>query len=367
MFAQLIGQTPYHSEEITSQGVRTHFIDAGSAKLELLESLSPDSPVARFLEKRKEGVHHLAFEVSNIKATWKQVERLGYTPLGNGPQPGAGGKLIFFVHPRDTHGILIEFCQAQRQPLLPERIAFQDGELAFFSLGNPDAPPLVILHGAAGCTAMETEPLAQRLSKHFRVYALDFAGHGQSDPFSDTPFHPDLFIGSVKALFDHLDLHQANLFGFSLGGFIALSFASQFPGRVGKLALHATNLIWDEALVDTMLLRLDHEGIRRKSAELVRFLETMHGADNWISLFERMKDYTREIPGFVNHYTSIISMTIPTLVSAVDNDDLFDVQSPVFLYDKLQNSRLAIIPGHRHALQNIDLDLFVPLLLRHFS
>ena len=366
LFNNLLSSSVYKTEEIASQGIRTHFISAGKAKLELLESLSPDSAVAKFIAKRKEGIHHMAFEVSNIQATWRRMQGLGYTPLSE-PQLGANNKLIFFLHPKETHGMLIEFCQKQKVDLAPQYVPFKDGQLAYYELGVAHEQTVVVLHGAAGCTQMETELLARRLSAHYRVLALDFAGHGQSSPFTETPFSPGLFIENVRALFEHKNISQAHVFGFSLGGFIALAFAHRHPELVQRLAVHATNLIWDQQLVDTMLTRLDHENIKARSKELVAYLSNMHGSENWVTLFEKMKTYTIELRGYFQEFKGVEKTPIPTLVSAVDKDDLFTVHSPVFLYDNLPNSTLAIIPGQRHALQNVDLDQLTPLVVRHFS
>ena len=103
---------PYKQETIAHEGVRTHFIQAGAAKLELLEALGPESPVQRFLAKRGEGLHHLAFEVADVQAEMERLRKLGFQPLSDAPRPGADGKLIFFLHPKDTHGVLVEFCQS---------------------------------------------------------------------------------------------------------------------------------------------------------------------------------------------------------------------------------------------------------------
>lgn len=367
LFSDLLRATPYKMEKVATQGVNTHFIATGEAKLELLESITPDSPIARHLEKRGEGIHHIAFEVPNINAAFSLLKQQGYEPLGDKPVPGADNKLIFFLHPKQTHGMLIEFCQQQRMPLQATRLPFEEGSLAVFELGDPSNPPLVMLHGAAGCTQMEAEPLVRRLSASYHIYALDFAAHGQSDEFSAFSFTPELFIDNVRTVFDYYNLKKAHLFGFSLGGFIGLSFAAQYPQRLHKLAVHATNLFWNEQLIDTMMKRLDHETIMRQSPELTRFLADMHGGSKWVSLFERMKDYTMRITGLQARYESVGHVTTPTLVSAVDEDDLFTVDSPVNLYKTLPNAKLAILPGKRHALQNVNLDVLTPLLQRHFS
>lgn len=112
LYEQLLGLRPYKAETVEREGVRTHFLQAGTAKLELLEALGPDSPVAKYLDKRGEGLHHLAFEVADIHAEMQRLRDLGFTPLSDEPRPGADGKLIFFLHPKQTHGVLVEFCQS---------------------------------------------------------------------------------------------------------------------------------------------------------------------------------------------------------------------------------------------------------------
>lgn len=109
-FRILFGTSPYKTEDVESEGVRTHFFDAGGTKIELLESLRDDSPIARFLEKRGPGLHHLAFSSADAEADAVRLKNAGYRVLGDGPKPGADGKLIFFVHPSDTEGVLMEFC-----------------------------------------------------------------------------------------------------------------------------------------------------------------------------------------------------------------------------------------------------------------
>ena len=113
-FRTLFGAEPYKTEDVESEGVRTHFFDAGGTKIELLESLHDDSPIARFLEKRGPGLHHLAFRSDDVDADFNRLKEAGYRVLGDKPKPGADGKQIFFVHPSDTAGVLTEFCMAIR-------------------------------------------------------------------------------------------------------------------------------------------------------------------------------------------------------------------------------------------------------------
>lgn len=100
-----------HEEVVEDQQVRTAFLPVGDTHLELLESLSPDGPIGRFLEKRGEGIHHLCFEVADIRAAMAACEKAGLTLIDKEPRAGAHGKWVAFVHPKSTHGVLIELSQ----------------------------------------------------------------------------------------------------------------------------------------------------------------------------------------------------------------------------------------------------------------
>jgi len=114
LFAQLLGKPHYKVEEVASEGVRTSFFDVGGIKIELLEATRPDSPIAKFIEKRGEGIHHLAFEVEPIKDKMNELSELGFTLLADHPKPGADNKEIVFLHPKTTHGVLVELCQEKK-------------------------------------------------------------------------------------------------------------------------------------------------------------------------------------------------------------------------------------------------------------
>jgi len=109
LFARLLGKAHYKIEEVASEGVRTSFFDVGGIKIELLEATSNESPIAKFIEKRGEGIHHLAFASDHIEEDIKTLE--GFTPLSDQPKKGADNKRILFLHPKTTNGVLIELCQ----------------------------------------------------------------------------------------------------------------------------------------------------------------------------------------------------------------------------------------------------------------
>ena len=111
LFAKLFGKSPYKSEEVLSEGVRTSFFQTGTNKIELLESTDSDSPIAKFLEKKGEGIHHIAFDVSDIYAEIDRLKSEGFVLINEIPRKGADNKLVAFLHPKNTNGVLIELCQ----------------------------------------------------------------------------------------------------------------------------------------------------------------------------------------------------------------------------------------------------------------
>ncbi len=111
LFAKLFGKKHYKIEEVASEGVKTSFFKVGANKIELLEATKPDSPIAKFLAKKGEGVHHVAFAVSNIEKEVNRLKKEGFTVLNETPKKGADNKLVVFLHPKSTNGVLIELCQ----------------------------------------------------------------------------------------------------------------------------------------------------------------------------------------------------------------------------------------------------------------
>mgnify|MGYP000731100519 CR=1 FL=1 len=114
LFQRLLGKAPYKSETVASEGVETSFFQVGDTKIELLQASSPDSPIAKFIEKRGEGLHHTAYDVSNIEEEMNRLKEAGFVLLNETPKKGADNKWVCFVHPKNTNGVLIELCQEIR-------------------------------------------------------------------------------------------------------------------------------------------------------------------------------------------------------------------------------------------------------------
>lgn len=111
LFAKLFNKEHYKMEEVESEGVKTSFFQLGESKIELLEATREDSPIAKFIAKKGEGVHHIAFDVTDIYAEVARLKEEGFIILNETPKKGADNKLVVFLHPKSTNGTLIELCQ----------------------------------------------------------------------------------------------------------------------------------------------------------------------------------------------------------------------------------------------------------------
>lgn len=111
LYAKLLGQPHYKIERVESEGVLTSFFKIGDQKIELLQATTSDSPIAKFISKRGEGVHHIAFDVDDINAEIARLEHEGFELIHNTPKHGADGKMIAFLHPKSSGGVLVELCQ----------------------------------------------------------------------------------------------------------------------------------------------------------------------------------------------------------------------------------------------------------------
>jgi methylmalonyl-CoA epimerase len=365
-FRKLLNREPYKAETVTEQQVRTYFLAAETTKLERLEALSDDSPVQRVLDRRGEGLHPIAFEVPDLETTMQRLRDAGFELLSETPQAGADDKQIVFVHPKQTHGVLVEFCESVPPSWSAHQVPRHDGHLSVFERGKRDRPSLLVLHGAAGCTRSETAPLMRRLESAFHVVGLDLSGHGTSAFPPDQDFSLDLFAEDAWAAMDALDLPSAHVFGFSLGGGVALQLAHRHPDRVNRLALLQTNVQWTEAQVNRMQERLDLDAMDEHASPRADRIRTRH--EQPARLLQQLRAFVETLPDTSETLSTILpDLAAPTLVGGVDQDSLFGPDTPRALHRTLPNARLAILPGEHHRLSKIPLPVLTPLLRQHFT
>lgn len=111
LFARLLGKSNYKQESVEREGVTTSFYQLGDSKIELLEATNPESPIAKFIDKKGEGIHHIAFGVKDIRAEIERLKAEGFVFISEEPKDGADNKMVVFLHPKSTNGVLVELCQ----------------------------------------------------------------------------------------------------------------------------------------------------------------------------------------------------------------------------------------------------------------
>lgn len=111
LFTKLLGKESYKKETVEREGVVTSFYETGESKIELLEASNPESPISKFIDKKGEGIHHLAFGVENILNEVERLKKEGFQFISEEPKEGADNKLVVFLHPKSTNGVLVELCQ----------------------------------------------------------------------------------------------------------------------------------------------------------------------------------------------------------------------------------------------------------------
>ncbi|REC75814.1 methylmalonyl-CoA epimerase [Chryseobacterium elymi] len=114
LFAKLLGKESYKKESVKREGVVTSFYGTGESKIELLEASNPESPISKFIDKKGEGIHHLAFGVENILEEIERLKKEGFQFISEEPKEGADNKLVVFLHPKSTNGVLVELCQEKQ-------------------------------------------------------------------------------------------------------------------------------------------------------------------------------------------------------------------------------------------------------------
>ena len=368
LFEALLGSAPYRTETVERESVTTVFFgDGGRAsaapKLELLETDAADSPVGKFLAGRGPGVHHLAFEVPSLDKAMARVRTLGLRLLGE-PREGADGKRIVFLHPKDTAGVLVELLETPRAPRETIRVPTAGAEVAVHVSGPAEAPPLVVLHGALGSTALETDRLVRFWERRFRVAAVDLRGHGESSA-SGGALTWEAMTDDVVAVADALGLDRFRMFGFSMGGGVALGVASRLDGRVERLAVHGVNVRWTAAEVEAMVGPM--ERAEAENPFWARRLAETHGAERWRGLVGQVADFTRGLPSRQTEMAELNAITAQTLVSAGDADRFFDVAHAVGLYREIPGARLWVLPGLDHPIQGVDAAAFARAVGDHLA
>jgi pimeloyl-ACP methyl ester carboxylesterase len=223
-------------------------------------------------------------------------------------------------------------------------------------------PHIILLHGALGSKAY-MQPLAEALPGSYQVHTFNFSGHGGS-PFPSAPFSISLFSEELKAYIQTQGLTQAHIFGYSMGGYVALYLAKQAPELIGSIITLATKFHWDEATAARELKMLDADTIVQKVPALATLLQERHQPNDWRELLERTKELLKGL-GLSNalQLEDYASITNKTLLLLGDRDKMVSLDETVAVYKQLPNAQFGVLPNTQHAIEHVKIELLCRFIL----
>lgn len=212
---------------------------------------------------------------------------------------------------------------------------------------------ILLLHGAVGSTD-QLGLLEQKLVNYFTVYRLNFSGHG-GFPFSDEKFSIRLFASEVIAYLDKKKIESISIFGYSMGGYVAMYLAKYHPERINKIITLATKFTWDEIIAANEVKMLNAEKIETKLPDFATALQKRHAPNDWKTVLEKTAAMLIEMGKdnplkpddypFINH---------PVLLMLGDRDKMVTLAETVEVYKNLPNAQLAVLPNTAHPIEMVD-------------
>lgn len=224
-------------------------------------------------------------------------------------------------------------------------------------------PPLLLLHGAIGASA-QLKPLAQQLNVKFDVHTLDFPGHGGT-PFPEIPFSIALFADAVRDYIRTKGLGHPAIFGYSMGGYVAMYLARHFPAMVGNVITLGAKFHWDPDVAARELKMLDPVVIETKVPAFAASLAQLHAPNDWKEVLKRtrfmLEEMGRHNPLQPGDYADVKS---PSLLMLGDRDKMAGMEETVNVYKHLPVAQFAVLPGTPHPIEQAPYDLISTLIVR---
>jgi pimeloyl-ACP methyl ester carboxylesterase len=214
-------------------------------------------------------------------------------------------------------------------------------------------PALVLLHGALGAST-QFDAWLPLLAPHFDVHVLDFEGHG-AQPFADRPFHIDHFADNLAELLDAKGLTGAHVFGYSMGGYVAMHLAGRAPGSIGRLFTFATKLAWDEVTAAKEAAMLDPDTILAKVPKFAAQLEARHHGNDWRMHLARTAELMLDLGARpLLRAGQFAALDFPVRLGLGDRDNMVSLDETVAAYRHLPQGQLFVMPGTGHPIERID-------------
>lgn len=225
---------------------------------------------------------------------------------------------------------------------------------------------LILLHGALG-SKEQLQPLATILQNTFHVRSFNFSGHG-GRPFPDIAFSIPLFAEQIAEYMKETNIEQANIFGYSMGGYAAMCLAKHFPDKINRLVTLATKFHWDAPTAAREVKMLDGNTIQTKVPAFAAQLQQRHAPNDWLVLLDKTKDL---LTGLGNQNALQLedypSITAPCLLLLGDRDKMVTLDETVAVYKQLPNAQFGVLPGTPHALEQADLSFLAELISRFIN
>lgn len=225
---------------------------------------------------------------------------------------------------------------------------------------------ILLLHGAIGASD-QLLPLKENLSESFIVHTLDFSGHG-GQQFSDEPFSIAHFAQDVLHYIDKKGIKKVDIFGYSMGGYVALYLARYFPDRVGKVVTLASKFHWDEPTAERESKMMNVEIIKKKIPSFADTLAKRHAPNNWEEVLAKTKDMLQELGRnntlTVDDYKNINNLV---LIMIGDRDKMITLEETVNVFNALPNARMSMLPNTQHPIEQVNIDFLVFAIKNHFA
>jgi pimeloyl-ACP methyl ester carboxylesterase len=213
--------------------------------------------------------------------------------------------------------------------------------------------PLLLLHGAIGA-ADQLQSLAASLGNRYKVYTLDFSGHG-GKPFAESPFSMELFANDVLAFMAAEALETVSIFGYSMGGYVAMYLAKHHPDKIDRVVTLATKFHWDETIAANEVKMLNAEKIEQKVPAFAHALKERHAPTDWKEVLNKTAEMMLSL-GKSNtlRLEDYASIAAPSLLLLGDRDKMVGMDETVSVYKALPNGQLCILPNTAHPIEQVD-------------